>query len=305
MAIVIVAGALTILCALAVLVGWSVIFARYYLVAKQTQAVELGAGYWWMLVLGCVFLTAVVTVLVVFVVSNIRKTLLMSQQDVFINSVTHELRSPLASLMLAIDTLQQRELSGDLRARFLDTMRLDVDRLFALIERVLKTARLEHGPFDVKPRRIDLQAVASRCADAACRRYQWERDYVTVSAEGETAIESDPDAVETVISNLIDNAVKYSRKSSPVDVHLQPSAGMVKVAVQDHGVGMSRRQIKRVFRRFYRAPLTGERAIPGTGLGLYLVASLVHKLGGTYGAASAGQGQGSTFWVRLPLRSVS
>ncbi len=295
-------GALSILLTIAVIVGWNVMFTKYYALRQQTQLSGLGTGFWLILSIGDLFLAIVLAVLVTFLVSNIRKELLVARQNTFIDSVTHELKSPIASLKLALETLSVREVPVEVQRRFVANMREDVGRLQRFVEAILEAGRLEHGTREMAFEPVDPVALAHACVERAQQQHLLDAGKIRlVSAiEGPCTLLADPVALETVLLNLLDNAIKYSFDDVSVEVHLEQAYGYLGIRVTDHGVGIPANKLKKIFRRFYRLQHPGTHRVRGTGLGLYLAAMLVERLGGRIWATSDGLGSGSTFHVTLP-----
>lgn len=310
-------GALAIIFTIAVLVAWNVIFTQYYILATNPDAApELGIGHWLTLGIGCLFLVGVITVLVMGLVSNIRQALYVRLQKTFIDSVTHELKSPLASIRLGLDTLEMREMTPEMQARFLQMMRKDVDRLQAFIEHILEAGRLEQSTRHMEFHATPLHPLLERCLEPIYKRHAIAQDAVTLRFDlpddsgAPFHVITDPMALEIILTNLIDNAVKYS----PIDrVHIEvrvwsrgPTWG---VEVRDQGLGIPPKLLKKkIFERFYRVERSDTpdiTNIQGTGLGLYVVRSLVKRLGGRIRAESPGPDQGSTFSVTFPHRAVA
>ena len=139
-------GVLAILFTIGVLVGWNIIFTSYYVLATRTHSIpDLGVGYWLILSVGSTFLVAIVVTLLLLLIGNVRQTLYVNRQKTFIDNVTHELKSPLASLQVSLETMEQRDVSPELRAKFLGMMKKDVSRLSTFIDHVLHAGRIEHG----------------------------------------------------------------------------------------------------------------------------------------------------------------
>lgn len=298
----IVVGTLAIACTFAVLVASNIVFTRHYLLVGEMESVpQLGAGYWLLLAAVDVALAAVIAALVSFVVSNARAILQMRRQDSFIDGVTHELKSPLASLRLALDTLDRRNVPDDVRARFMSQMSSDVDRLQLFIEHILEAGRLQNRErhFEVEP--TDLRDLADRCIEQIRRRHGLDGGVISVAwdlPEGTTTV-TDPVAVEIALLNLLDNAVKYSEGAPRVRLAVSRDGGRYVFAVDDQGVGLPKQELKRVFNRFYRVASTGR--VRGTGLGLSVSRGLIRGLGGDITAHSDGPGTGSTFTLELPV----
>ncbi len=302
-------GSFAIAFAITVLVGWSIIFSKYYVVATDNQVADLGVGYWVLLAGGCVFLALVIAALVLFLVSNIRQALYVRRQDTFVDSVTHELKSPLASLRLALDTMEMRELTPAHRARFLSMMDRDVDRLQAFIEHVLEAGRLEHGRRQFVSEPVSVPAIVDQVLDVLRKRHDLPDAAISLDMQLTEQCESmftDPMALDIIVLNLIDNAIKYSHGKPEVTLSLREEPGpQLVIEVADKGAGIPEDQLKKVFRRFHRVEGEGVRHVPGTGLGLYVVRFLVQHLGGKIDAHSDGVGHGALFRVRLPIKQGS
>lgn len=296
-------GGFATLIALAVLVGSNILFTRYYLLATDVDGMQ-GVPYtfWVLVVLLDVGLVGIMAILVTFIVSNARQILRIRRQDSFVDGVTHELKSPLASLRLALDTLDRRNLSDADRDRFLGVMRRDVDRLQLFIEHILEAGRLQNNERPVELEDTDLIALVDRCVGQIAERHRVPVDTFAVDTDGLGAhpvLETDGLAVEIALLNLLDNAVKYADGEPRVElVAGREPSGRVRIAVRDHGVGLERAELTRIFNRFYRVAVTGR--IRGTGLGLFVSRGLVRTLGGDLVADSDGPGHGSTFTLTLP-----
>lgn len=293
----IVLSSVAVTLSIALLVGWTVVVAR-----SDTLAEDIAANTW-LLVLGIIALVVIMTVLVLFSVFLVREIREVRRQTSFIDSVTHELKSPLAALKLCLETLGRPDLPEQQHARLRQMMLDDVERLTAFIDRVLAATRLPAERTSTPLQEVALAAVARRCAAAVARRAHQPEDLVRVDVPAELTLVSDELALAAVLENLIDNAVKYSSPPAEVEVTARsgPREGVV-IEVRDRGIGIARADIRRVFERFYRVPDEDVRARRGTGLGLYVVSMLVHSLGGKVEAVSPGPGQGTTMRVTLPRR---
>jgi signal transduction histidine kinase len=297
-------GVLAILFTIGVLVGWNIIFTSYYVLATRTHGMpDLGVGYWLILSFGSLFLVAVVVTLLLLLIGNVRQTLYVNRQKTFIDNVTHELKSPLASLQLSLETMEQRQLSPEMQAKFLGMMRKDVSRLRTFIDHVLHAGRIEHGTRQLHEEAFDCLASTHECVRRVREQYELQPEEVRVHepAEPSRPILMDRVAYETVLLNLLDNAVKYSERPVQIEVRLTCEESRLVLRVTDHGQGIARNQLKRIFKRFYRIEQVVGSA-RGTGLGLYLVEALTRRLGGRVEATSEGPGKGASFTVRLPLR---
>jgi len=254
-----------------------------------------------LLVLGVLLLAAVIAGVVLntfFLVRDIRRN---EQHAAFINAVTHELKTPVASIRLYLETLQSRLVDDAQRAEFYRIMLEDSDRLLETIEQVLRTGRI--SPASRKPNRsrLDLGAVVEDCVAQSRKLKQLPPEALTFQAGPPLFILADMDEVRAAVSNLIDNAVKYSGKDVRVSVETTVvDQKYASVRVHDHGPGIPKAELKHIFKRFHRVPGATAR-VPGTGLGLFIVRSVAKRHGGRAWAESEGTGQGSTFVLQLPI----
>jgi len=234
-----------------------------------------------------------------FLVREIRRN---EQHDAFINAVTHELKTPVASIRLYLETLQTHALEDAKRREFYRTMLADSDRLLGTIEQILRTGRL--GPGNRKPNFTDVElgAVTEESVARARTLYNLTQESLQFDRGPRVTIQGDPDEIQAAVSNLIDNAVKYSDKQVRVTVEIrQADARFVTLRVMDRGAGIPDSELKRIFKRFYRVPGLLATRVKGTGLGLYIVRSVARRHGGRVWAESEGSGHGSTFVLQLPI----
>jgi two-component system, OmpR family, sensor histidine kinase SenX3 len=258
-----------------------------------------------LLVSGVLFFALIITGAALNTIFLIREVRRNEQHDAFINAVTHELKTPVASMRLYLQTLQSRTIDEAKRNEFYDIMLADSDRLMGTIEQVLRAGRANSGRQIVRTR-VDLREIVRECVDLARTRHHLPADAVQCEMpEPEnrraTAVLGDIDELKAAVSNLIDNAVKYSGQQVRVLVHLAHSeAGRISVRVRDQGIGIPQAELKRIFKRFYRIPNTVAMRVKGTGLGLFIVRSVAERHGGRAYAESEGTGHGSTFVIELP-----
>jgi signal transduction histidine kinase len=272
--------------AVALNIGWIVITER------RLVALVLGLVLFSLIIAGLIFYT-------VFLVMEIRRN---EEHDTFINAVTHELKTPIASIRLYLETLQARALSEAQRREFYDIMLADAERLHHTVDQVLKAGVAREKPKGVVRAAVDMAELVRQCVDLALVRHHLQPEAIAFEARGDRmVVHGDADGLRTVVTNLLDNAVKYSGSQVRVTVSVAaPAPDTVWVRVQDRGVGIPRKQLKRIFNRFYRAPTRGLRSVKGTGLGLYIVRSIARAHGGRVFAQSEGEGRGSTFTLELP-----
>jgi two-component system sensor histidine kinase SenX3 len=247
-------------------------------------------------------LIAGVVVNTVFLLREVRRN---ERQDSFLNAVTHELKTPIASIRLYLETLQRHPGDEEQRQRFYAIMREDSDRLLATVETVLKAGELGQRQRIQQRTRIELHGLVSGCIATVLLRHHLQPEAVTladVPGEVRLFVLGNLDDLRTAVLNLLDNAVKYS----PNGVHVTCRLSIERytwlvLSITDTGLGLLPRELKRIFKRFYRAPSNDQVKIKGTGLGLFLVRTIAKQHGGDIRAASEGPGKGTTFQLKLPL----
>lgn len=272
-------------------------------VALQVGWILLNLQQIAMLVLGIVFFALLITGLVLnttFLVREIRKN---EQQDAFLNAVTHELKTPLASIRLYLQTLKQRDLPKAKQDEFYEIMLADSDRLLATVEQVLAASKTKVKTPGNLTGPVELRSLVSGCADQITYRYHLSKDAISIGESSEELlVKANEEDIETVFLNLIDNAVKYSGGEPEISVKFRRrSSGMAEVHVKDRGRGIPSSELKSIFKRFYRVPVSDSSNPKGTGLGLFIVKSIVESNGGRVLVNSRGAKRGSTFIVRLPI----
>ena len=236
----------------------------------------------------------------IFLVREIRRN---EQHDSFLNAVTHELKTPVASIRLYLQTLQTRELEADKRREFYRIMLEDSDRLLHTIEQVLRAGSARSRFRREARSRVDLVEVARECVELARMRFHLDETSLAFEshAAGTAMVLGNVDELKAAVWNLIDNAIKYSSSDIRVKVSLEDvGPGRVAVRVADQGIGISSTELKRIFKRFYRTPALGAVRTKGSGLGLFIVRSVARNHGGRAFAESAGAGQGSRLTILLP-----
>jgi signal transduction histidine kinase len=277
------------------LVGAAVLGTLYWLYITQLTALQL--------VVGIVLFTLVIAGLIIYTVFLVIEIKRAEDHDTFINAVSHELKTPLASIRLYLDTLKTRPVPDAQRAEFYDVMLADVERLRHTVDLVLKAGEVREKPRGTVRTPIDIGQLARESVDLAVTRHHLQPGALALEAHDGASliVRGDAEELRTVISNLLDNAVKYSGSDVRVTVSLAaPAPDTIWIRVTDRGVGIPRKQLKRIFNRFYRVQARGIRQVKGTGLGLYIVRSIARRHGGRVFAQSEGEGRGATFTVELP-----
>jgi two-component system sensor histidine kinase SenX3 len=259
-----------------------------------------------MLILGLITFPIIITGVVlntIFLVREIRRN---EQHGAFINAVTHELKTPVASIRLYLQTLQTREIDEVKRQEFYRIMVADTDRLLGTIEQVLRAGRVGARLRRASRAPVDLSSIVRDCLELARTSYHLPEEALTYReslANGSApCVLGDKDELKAAVSNLVDNAIKYSGPHIQVAVELeQPEAAHATLRVRDRGVGILPGERKRIFKRFYRSPGADAIRVKGAGLGLFIVRSVIKRHGGRVFAESEGAGRGSTFTVQLPV----
>jgi signal transduction histidine kinase len=281
-------GACLVALAVALNVGWIILNWR------EVALLVFGIIFFVVLIFGVVLNTT-------FLIREIRRN---EQHDAFINAVTHELKPPIASIRLYLDTLKTREVDDEQRREFYNIMLADSERLLLTVEQVLRAGRTGMKRRRITASVINLSEMVQECLELTRVRYGLNESALIYNAAPEVSsarVSGDVDELRAAFSNLLDNAVKYSDKEVKVSVSVAAlDDKRIAVRVADKGIGIPSAQLKRIFKRFYRVPGRFMARVKGTGLGLFIVHSVITKHGGRVFAESAGLGHGSTFTVHLP-----
>lgn len=291
----IVMGVSLLMVAVALTVGWQIIGS------EEAPLKSPGARYL-VYFFGLLLFLLLISGLGLMFTLLLREVRLNERQSNFVSAVTHELKTPVASLRLYLDTLMLRSdtLSIDQRDDFYKTMRADLDRLNGTINSVLN-AGLYADRAVINPPVIDLAKLVQHACALTRTRNQLGESAVTYSGPPSLLLKGDSTALETAVLNLLDNAVKYSTDQVAVRVTLvEELNGFARISVSDRGVGMNRAHLRFIFNRFYRIGSEVRRSSTGTGLGLFIVKSVVKAHGGSVRAESDGEGRGATFVLHLP-----
>jgi two-component system, OmpR family, phosphate regulon sensor histidine kinase PhoR len=289
-------GVVMIVLLIVLIVGW-VLLSVFGAMADRRSA----AFYWTALSVGTVFYILLLVGVSLYLALSVRAINFNRRQSNFINSVTHELKSPIASMKLYLQTLNLRAVSVEEQADFHRAMLEDVERLDHLIDQVLDAGRIETSPKKDDLEEVCLEDVIDQCAEITCHRYRVERQTVRLDLQSCTVRARRVD-LEMIFRNLIDNAVKYAGNPPRVTVTMAPVCeGRAVVRVEDNGRGIPPKMRRRVFGRFERLGLDLHRDRPGTGLGLYIARTLVRRMKGKIRVGDPEQGPGAVFEVELPI----
>lgn len=281
-------GACLVALAVTLNVGWVILNWR------KIIPLLLGVFFFGILIAGMVLNT-------IFLVREIHRN---ERHDSFLNAVTHELKTPIASIRLYLETLQRREVPEERRQEFYRIMLDDSERLLATVEQVLKAGEVGQRGADDVNLRVDLRAMVQDCIRVVLLRNHLPEQAIAFVDRAEkvsTIVLGNPEDLRAAVMNVLDNAVKYSPKDPTIRVQLDVEHdAWVVVRVTDNGIGISRVHLKRIFKRFYRVPSIAVLRAKGTGLGLFLVRTIARQHGGDAMASSEGEGRGSTITLQLP-----
>ncbi len=255
-----------------------------------------------LLVLGVVFFALIITGLVLNTIFLLREIRRNEQHDAFLNAVTHELKTPIASIQLYLETLKTRQVTDDKRREFYDIMLTDSNRLLNTVEQVLQAGRTRERGRLLNISEINLENLLKESVEIIRSRYNLTEDAIKFTAtENDAKVSGDSAELHVVFTNLLDNAVKYSADGIKVFIKMKANGERsIETHITDSGVGLSPKELKRIFKRFYRVPNLSTEKAKGTGLGLYIVRAIVKKHHGKIWVESKGEGKGSTFIVQLP-----
>jgi two-component system sensor histidine kinase SenX3 len=258
-----------------------------------------------LLFFGIIFFALLIAGMVVNTIFLVREVRRSEQHDTFINAVTHELKTPVASIRLHLETLQRRELPELRKQEFYSLMLKDTDRLTETVEQVLRAGRAGDKKAGREKTDVNFSQLVRDCMESTRARYHLRPEalrYEDVAINGAGVhVRGSYEDLRTAVSNVLDNAIKYSGDHVDVQVRLEASdAKRVMLSVRDRGVGIHPDDLKRIFRRFQRLAPRSLAQVKGTGLGLFIVRSIAKKHGGRAYALSEGEGQGTTLVIELP-----
>ena len=258
-----------------------------------------------LLLFGIIFFALIIAGLVVNTIFLVRELRRSEQHDSFINAVTHELKTPVASIRLHLETLQRREMAETQKQEFYQVMLSDADRLTETVEQVLRAGRAGDKRAGREKSEVDFRQLVRDCMEATRTRHHLRPEalrYEEAMSNGSgLRVRGSEEDLRTAIFNVLDNAIKYSGERIDVRVRLEaPDERRIVLRVQDQGVGIPSDDVKRIFKRFYRVTHRSLAHEKGTGLGLFIVRAIAKKHGGKVFAESEGEGQGTTITLELP-----
>jgi two-component system, OmpR family, sensor histidine kinase SenX3 len=257
-----------------------------------------------LLLIGILFFLLLIAGLILNTIFLVREVKRNERHDSFLNAVTHELKTPIASIRLYLETLQRREMPEAQRREFYDIMLSDSERLLATVEQVLKAGEVGQRARNQVRLPVVFDDLVRDCIRTTLLRYHLAESTIRLTVDPKTeqiAVVGNPEDLRTAVLNILDNAVKYSPQGPQLEVRLRPDGdAWLMLTVSDHGLGIAPMHLERIFRRFYRVPARNVFRIKGTGLGLFLVRSIARQHGGDVVAESEGEGRGATIRMQLP-----
>jgi two-component system, OmpR family, sensor histidine kinase SenX3 len=257
------------------------------------------------LILGVIFFGFIIAGVILNTIFLVREVRRNEQQDSFLNAVTHELKTPITSIRLYLETLQQREVDEAQRREFYQVMLEDTRRLMGTVDQVLRAARVVQKNAVLSKAEVEVGPLVQDAVELARTRHHLPPEAMAWELDGKLterlSVAGDRDELSTALSNVLDNAVKYSQKDPRIRVEVvTPDLQKVLIKVQDNGVGIPRGDLKRVFKRFYRVLTPGSTQVKGSGLGLFIVRAIARRHGGNAYAESEGAGKGTAVTIELP-----
>lgn len=259
---------------------------------------------WVILLEGCFLMLVILGgVLLIFVFWG-KQARLNRLQSNFVSSVSHELKSPLASIQLYLETLKLQKVSPDEAQDFIDMMLTDTERLSGLIDNILRASGADPKSMQLHFQPVALKPFLDEVVAGHERRFAEKGIQVHLEVPECPTLRLDRRAMKMVFNNLIGNAVRYSSEGSPFTIRVRESRKFCNIDFIDSGMGLSGKDCKKVFRKFYRVQNKETQNLEGAGLGLYITREIVKNHKGKIKVSSEGLGKGSTFTVSLPVNGA-
>lgn len=251
-------------------------------------------------VAGIIMLILISTGIILIFTRLIRETEKNRIYDDFINSVSHELKTPLASIQLSLETLQQRNIPREKQQNFLEMMRVDTERLNKLIGSILEISLLDDSRDIFTPEDIIADETISQIAETGISQFKLQQPQLIIRGNAACIIKVDRRGLSIIVNNLIDNAVKYSKNSARIEIDYEYNHKFFIMHFSDNGIGIPPASRKEVFNKFSRLKNPESPNIKGTGLGLFWCREILKRHGGKISLVNSRSNTGSTFKIELP-----
>lgn len=288
---------------MAVWINWYIKNSRKFQEFAQKFRPDLFADEfnWLILLEGCFLMLIILAgVYMIFVYWNKQANLNRLQSN-FVSSVSHELKSPLASIQLYLETLKYQEVSKTDREDFVETMLTDTERLSGLIENILASSKFEPGRMQLQLQPVEMEEFIREVTEGLKRQFEERKCQVNLELEPGLALLLDKRAMRMVFNNLIRNTLRYSPIGAPLTIRMRKGKKYCEIDFIDQGIGLEKKDLKKIFKKFYRVQNPDTQNIEGAGLGLFISKEIIRNHKGQIRVASEGRGKGSTFTVALPL----
>jgi signal transduction histidine kinase len=274
--------------------------------AKSIQPELFDTDLNWVILLEGCFLMIVILggVLLIFVFWG-KQARLNRLQSNFVSSVSHELKSPLASIQLYLETMKLQKVSPEEAQDFVETMLTDTERLSSLIDNILEASGADPKGLQLHFQPVELKPFLDEVLEGHQRRFAEKGIQVYLEVQDCPTLQLDRRAMKMVFNNLIGNALRYSPDGSTFTIQVKQNGKFCDIDFIDSGIGLSDKDCKKVFGKFYRVQNKETQNIEGAGLGLYLTREIIKNHKGKIKAASEGRGKGSVFTVSLPMNGAN
>lgn len=253
------------------------------------------------LVLGILLLVFIFGITVVMTFFFARQAVANKQMRTFLSVVSHELRTPITSIRLFLETMRDHDVEAEKRSEFIRNMLQDSERLSRQIGGILDATRLDQGTMPIQKRALGLRHFMDEFVQQRRPSVESQGHKLILNDVPDCTISADPDALMSVLDNLVRNAERYSPESTDITLSMKVEGKWAKVTVTDQGIGIDKNARKKIFKPFYRTMAGRSKSSKGTGLGLYIVRGIIALHGGKVTIKGHGEDKGASFTVWLPL----
>jgi len=258
------------------------------------------SGDWLILIGGSLLMFLIMVGITFLFVYQVRESRLNRLQRDFVSTITHELKTPLASIQLYLETMSLRDPPLDDRREFIDSMLRESERLSQLVDNLLVASRIRGSRLILNPSPVDIYQFMENFFTRTAPQMGGNRDSITLRGSPGPKLMIDEQYLDIALTNIVTNAIKYSENGFRLLVEVRADKDQTILSFSDQGLGVEPRELKKIFKMFYRSPSIRNTGIQGTGLGLFIVREVVRALGGRVKAVSEGPGRGMTINISLP-----